>query len=175
MKHFLTTALILFVLIIQSCDERITPAQKEIPEVKPPSKIDFLTAKTWQYESLTFQGGSASVKIVSRNPPVGLNTNEATTTFKYNTDGTVVRTAKGKVENAKWRFLKNETQLEVTRSYGAVEVHNIDLLTKDNFNETFIVTKASFNDDAFWLAVITSYGLPNTLTEYSAISKLIPL
>jgi hypothetical protein len=177
MKRILLPTLIIFAAILGSCDERITPTQNEPAVVVPPTKTELLTANPWQYNELVYKGGSVSKVVMSKiaNPIIGPNSDYAKATMTFKADGTVENNIKGIVEKAKWKFLSNETQLEITTSDNEKEIYSIDALTKDNFNNTTVVTKASFGDDAFWIGFITNLGLPNNINEFSVISKLIPL
>lgn len=177
MKSLLTLTIIIFVLFLQSCDERINPTQTVPVEVKPPTKTDILTANPWQYNELTIKGGSVTKVAFSKiaNPVIGINSDYGKTSLNYSANGTGNINIKGGIENIKWKFVKDETQIEITKESGIKILYNIDLLTKDNFNRNNVTTKASFNDDAFWIGFVTNLGFPNTITEFSNVEKLIPL
>jgi hypothetical protein len=177
MKRLLTLALIFFAAILQSCDERINPTQNIPAEVKPPTKTEILTANPWQYNEVTLKGGSVTKVSFSKiaNPVIGINSDFAKATVTYRADGTAENNIKGIIKKAKWQFLNNETQIQIIEEDGTKILYNIDTLTKDNFNQNNVVTKASFNDDAFWIGFITNLGFPNNITEFSYIFKLVPL
>jgi hypothetical protein len=177
MKHLSILTLIVFVAILQSCDERITPLQTERVEAKPLTKTEILTANPWQYNEAAYKGESVTKVVMSKtaNPAIGLNSDFAKTTMTFKVDGTVENNIKGIIEKAKWKFLSNETQLQITTADNEKEVYSIDVLTKDNFNQSYIITKASFGDDALWIGVATDLGFPSNITEYSIITKLVPL
>jgi hypothetical protein len=177
MKRLLTLTLIIFAAILQGCDERINPTQIVPVEVKPPTKTEILTANPWQYNEVTLKGGSITKVAFSKiaNPVIGINSDYAKATVTYKADGTAENNIKGGIEKVKWKFLNDETQIQITKEDGTKLLYNIDTLTKDNFNQTNVVTKASFNDDAFWVGFITNLGFPNNITEFSNFLKLIPL
>ena len=136
-----------------------------------------LTANPWQYNEVQLKGGSVTKTAFSRisNPPVLLSSDYGKATITYKADGTGENNLRGSIEKIKWKFLSNESQIEVTRENGTKLLYNVDLLTKDNLNQTNVTTKASYNDDAFWIGFITNLGFPNTISEFSTIAKLIPL
>lgn len=177
MRHLITSTLIIFASVLQGCDERINPAQVVPAEVKPPTKTDILTANAWQYNEFQIKGGSVTKVVFSKiaNPIIGINSDFAKTTMTYKANGAVEKNISGSVEKLTWKFLNNETQIETTTSDGKIKLlYNIDLLTKDNLNITNVATKIGYNDDAFWIGYITNLGLPNNITEFSNVYKLIP-
>lgn len=177
MRHFLILVLIIEALFLQSCDERITPSQIAPVEVQPPTKAEILTANAWQYNEVQIKGGSVTKVLFSRiaSPPIGLTSDYAKATITYKTDGTAETDTKGIIEKAKWKFLNNESQIEITKADGVTKIiFSVETLTKDNFNQSTITTKASFNDDAFWLGYITNLGFPTNITEFTNVFKLIP-
>lgn len=178
MRRLLTLIIIIFAIFLQSCDERINPTQIVPVEVKPPTKTDILTANSWQYNEVQIKGGSITKVSFSRiaNPPIGLNSDYAKATVTYKADGTAENNIKGGIEKVKWKFLSNETQIEITKEDGITKIlFNVDMLTKDNFNQSNVTTKASFNDNAFWIGYVTNLGFSDTITEFSNIFKLIPV
>ncbi|MDZ7898417.1 MAG: hypothetical protein U5N85_10395 [Arcicella sp.] len=178
MKRLLILTLITFVAVLQSCDERITPAQTKLVEVKPPTKTEILTANVWQYNEFTIKGGSATKVVFSKiaNPPIQLSSDYGKTSIIYKSDGSFEKNVSGSIEKRTWKFLNNETQIETTSADGKLKIlYNVDLLTKDNLNLTNIATKVAYNDDAFWIGFVTNLGFSNTITEFSNIEKLIPL
>jgi hypothetical protein len=177
MKRLLTLTLIFFAAILQSCDERINPTQIVPVEVKPPTKTEILTANPWRFNEVTLKGGSVTKVAFSKiaNPVIGINSDYAKTTVTYKADGTGESNINGGIEKIKWKFLSNETQIEITKENGTKILYNIDTLTKDNLDQNNVTTKASFNDDAFWIGFITNLGFPNTITEFSTVIKMIPL
>lgn len=178
MRRLLTLTLIFFAIFLQSCDERINPTQIAPVEVKTTTKTDILTANSWQYNEVQIKGGSVTKVSFSRiaNPAIGLSSDYAKATVTYKADGTAESNIKGGIEKLKWKFLNNETQIEITKEDGKTKIlYNLDALTKDNFNQSNVTTKASFNDDAFWVNYVTNLGFPNTITEFTNIFKLIPV
>ena len=178
MKRLITLTLIIFAAILQSCDERINPAKNTVPEVKPPTNTEILTANPWQYNEVTLKGGGVTQVAYSKiaNPVIGINSDFAKATVTFKTDGTAENNIKGIVEKVKWQFLNNETQLQITEEDGTKILYNIETLTKDNFNQNNVVSKASFNnDEAFWAVFISNLGFPRNTTEFSYFIKLIPL
>jgi hypothetical protein len=178
MKRLITLTLIIFAAILQSCDERITPAQNTPEEVIPPTKTEILTANVWQYNEVMIKGGSVTKVAFSRiaNPPIQLNSDFGKTSITYKTDGSFEKNVQGGIEKRKWKFLNNETQIETTSLDGKLKlVYNIDLLSKDNLNLTNVATKVAYNDDAYWVVYVTNLGFPSNITEFSNIEKMIPL
>ena len=177
MRHLVILTLIIFASVLQSCDERISPRQIIPEEVKPLTNTELLTANPWQYNEVKLKGGSVTTTAFSRisNPPIQLSSDYGKATITYKADGTGENSLKGSIEKIKWKFLSNESQIEVTKDNGTKILYKIDLLTKDNLNQTNITTKASYNDDAFWIGFITNLGFPNTISEFSTIVKLIPV
>lgn len=177
MKRLLALTLIIFAAILQSCDERINLVQNIPVEVLPPTKTEILTANPWQYTEVTLKGGSVTKVAFSKiaNPIIGINSDYAKATITFKADGTAENNIKGIAEKVKWQFLNNETQIQITRTDGSKVLYNVDTLTKDNFNQNYAVTKASFNDDAYWVVTMNNLGFPNTITEFSYFIKLIPL
>ena len=177
MKSLLTLTLIIFAIILQSCDERISPIQNAPFEVEPPTRTELLTANSWQYNEVILKGGSVTKIAFSKiaNPIVGINSDYAKTTVVYKVDGSAEKNVSGSVQKVTWKFLNNETQIETTSIDGKLKLlYSIDILTKDNLNITNISTKAFFNDDPYWIGYVTNLGLPNTITEFSTIFKFIP-
>lgn len=177
MKRLMTLTLIFFAAILQSCDERINPTQIVPAEVIPPTKTEILTANPWQYNEVTLKGGSVTKVAYSKiaNPVIGINSDYAKATVTFKADGTAENNIKGIIKKAKWQFLNNETQIQITEENGIKILYNIDTLTKDNFNQNNVVTKASYNDDAYWVVTMNNLGFPNTINEFSYFIKLIPL
>ncbi len=178
MRCLLTLTLIIFAAILQSCDERINPTQITPVEVQPPTKTEILTANAWQYNEVQIKGGSVTKVAFSKiaNPIIGINSDYAKTTVTYKVDGSAEKNTNGSIDKIKWKFLNDETQIETTSADGKTKLlYSIDLLTKDNLNLTNTTTKASFNDDAFWIGYVTNLGFPNTITEFSNVFKLIPV
>ena len=179
MRRLLIFTLIIFASVLQSCDERISPRQIIPEEVKPLTNTELLTANPWQYNEVKLKGGSVTKTAFSRisNPPVQLSSDYGKATITYKADGTGENNLKGSIEKIKWKFLSNESQIEVTRENGTKLLYNVDLLTKDNFNQNNVTTKASLNnnDDAYWISYVTNLGFPNNITEFSNVFKLIPV
>ena len=177
MKRLITLALIIFAIILQSCDERINPIQNVPAEVKPPTKTELLTANAWQYNEVQIKGGSVTKVAFSKiaNPVIGISSDYAKTTVTYKTNGSTEKNVNGGIEKSTWKFLNNETQIETTSLDGKLKLlYTIDLLTKDNLNITNVATKVAYNDDAFWIGYVTNLGFANTITEFSNIFKLVP-
>ena len=177
MRRFFALASIIFAIILQGCDERITPIQSAPVEVEPPTKTELLTAKAWQYNEVQIKGGSVTKIAFSKiaDPIIGISSDYAKTTVTYKTDGSTEKNVNGGIEKSTWKFLNNETQIETTSMDGKQKfLYTIDLLTKDNLNITNIATKIAYNDDAFWIGYVTNLGFANTITEFSNIFKLIP-
>lgn len=177
MRYLLMLTLITFVATLQSCDERINPAQTVPGEVKPPTKTEILTANAWQYNEVQIKGGSVTKVTFSKiaNPIIGINSDYAKTILTYKVDGSVEKNTNGGIDKSKWKFLNNETQIETTSTDGKLKLlYSIDLLTKDNLNLTNVSTRAFFNDDPYWFGQINNLGFPNTITEFSNVFKLIP-
>jgi hypothetical protein len=177
MKRLLTLTLIVFVAILQSCDERITPLQKERVEAKPLTKTEILTANPWQYNEVSLKGGSVTKVAFSKiaNPIINPSSDYAKAFLTFKADGTAENNTKGIIEKSKWKFLTNETQIEITEEDGTKILFNVETLTKDNFNLNYVTTKAFFNDDPFWIGFITNLGFPSNITEFTTFVKLIPL
>ena len=178
MRYLLTSTLIIFAIFSQSCDERINPTQLVPVEVKPPTKMEILTANSWQYNEVQIKGGSVTKVAFSKiaNPIIGINSDYAKTTVTYKVNGSFEKNVNGGIEKATWKFLNNETQIETTSIDGKLKLlYSIDLLSKDNLNLTNVSTKVSFNDDPFWIGYVTNLGFPNTITEFTNVFKLIPM
>ena len=179
MRRLLILTLIIFASVLQSCDERISPSQITPAEVKPPTKTELLTANSWQYNEVQLKGGSVTKTAFSRisNPPIQLSSDYGKATITYKADGTGESNVRGGIEKIKWKFLSNESQIEITKESGKKILYNIDLLTKDNLNQTNVTTKASSNsnDDVFWVQFLKNLGFPDNITEYSTVEKLIPV
>jgi hypothetical protein len=176
MKSLLASTLIILVIALQSCDERINPIKNEPVEVIPPTKTELLTATTWQYNEVTIKGGSVTKVLFSRPSSIQLSSDYGKASVIYKANGSYEKNINGGIEKRTWKFLNSETQIETTSADGKLKlVYNIDLLSKDNLNLTNVATKIAYNDDAFWIGYVTNLGFPNTITEFSNIEKLIPL
>lgn len=117
MKNSLLLTLIITVIILQSCDERITPKTTPVefepivtPPVPPtPSTItEILTAKSWQYNEVLVRGGGKTVVQFSRPTSTGLSSDFAITKATYKKDGSHEEGLKGSVNKGKWATAKDE-------------------------------------------------------------------
>ena len=114
MKPLNLICLLFFTVCFFSCKKDTvtnTPTTK--------TKLDYLTAHTWKYDEY-FRGYNSTTptlyyKTGRTNNYLDLSLNRVT----FRTDGTYTEiTETGSTLNGTWKFLNNETQVQVTNSVG---------------------------------------------------------
>ena len=181
MKQSLLLTLIFTAIILQSCDERITPkidvveVEPPIPPVPPTSSTttETLTAKSWQYNEVLLKGGGNSVAQFSRPNSKGLSSDFATTKVTYKKDGSHETEFKGSVDKGKWELSKDEKQLTIIDSNGGRFAFDVITISKTKL-EISVTYKGNPND-ADWVAKLRSSNLPETIAEFTVVFSFIPI
>jgi hypothetical protein len=177
MKKILLICLILTATFLQSCDERITPLSNNSGgggTNTSKTKTDILTANPWQADEVSIKGGGKTILIFSKSKAIGLKTEYADSKTTYRADGTTEQVEKGFTEKGTWKFLSNESQLQIKPEQGEVQLYIIDLLNETNFNVRVTFKKVDFGNDDNWKGYLELLGLPTTLDSFEIEVKSIP-
>ena len=180
MKQSLLLTLIIFATILESCDERITPATAKI-EIEPPiiptvsTTSEMLTARSWQYNEVLIKGGGKTVVQFSRPNSIGLTSDFGITKVTYKSDGSHETDFKGSTNKGKWKLSTDEKQLTITDSNGGGAIFDVVTISKTKLEISITTKKESFSNNADWLAKLKSLGLPETSTEYTVVFSFVPI
>ena len=191
MKTSLLLILINTAIILQSCDERITPKTTPV-EVGPPktpttpippappapptssTTTENLSAKPWQYNEVLVRGGGKTITQFSRPNSIGLSSDFASTKVTYNKNGSHDTEFKGSINKGKWILSKDEKQITITDSNGGNTVLDVVTISKTKLEISITVKKGSATD-ADWLSKLKSLGLPETSMEYTVVFSFVPI
>jgi len=108
--------------------------KKEKTESKPKTKTELLTSKTWMYDEYFRNYNSANTVLYYKRGKANnlINMNAQRSNFKA--DGTYTEIlANGAPASGTWKFLNNETQIQVNTPVG-IFVSNIVLLDENHFH-----------------------------------------
>jgi hypothetical protein len=173
MKKLLLICSVFTAIFLQSCDERITPNQKDV--VTPTfTKKDYLTAHSWQFNEVIIRGGGKTQVQFSRPNSIALSSDFATTTITYNADGTYQSDTKKGIIKGNWSFSTDEMQIILSKDGGKNEIYDITALDKENFKFSLTTTKASVGNDDLWALTLAALGLPTTSTDLVTGFAMIP-
>ncbi len=187
MKKTLLISLLLTASLLQSCDERITPNDANAGTGTTTggtgttkTKTDLLTAFIWQTDEVSYKGGGKTILVYSK--PKNIASREfAGSKITFKKDGTSQSTKEGFTENGKWKFLSNETQIEITpeqtnpQIIPDPELYAIALLSETNLTLVYTFKKVDFGGDDDWKDFIVAIGLPTTIDSVDVEIKSIPV
>jgi hypothetical protein len=175
MRYFLMIGFIITASFLQSCDERITPKQLNVQIEPEPTKLELLTAHSWQYSEAVLRGGGKTIVQFSRANSITLSSEISTQKDTYRNDGTFTTESNVKNRKGTWKFSSDEKQVTLTDDRGVIRTFDITRLDGDHFDFTETTTKASIGNDTLWTELLTRSGLPATATEFVTSYLMIPI
>jgi hypothetical protein len=167
--------LIITASFLESCDERITPKQSNVQIEPEPTKLELLTAHSWQYNEAVLRGGGKTIVQFSRANSITLSSEISTQKDTYRNDGTFTTESNVKSRKGTWKFSSDEKQVTLTDDRGVIRTFDITRLDGDHFDFTETTTKASIGNDTLWTELLTRSGLPATTTEFVTSFLMIPI
>ena len=124
MKHILLAALVL--LFLTSCT-------KDKPEPATSPNTDLLTAKAWLYDEYYKDYNQPTKKrIYKRNAP-GNSADFSVYQYSFKKDGTFEVRVGNETLYSSWKFLNNETEVEISGGSGAPTRMKVAVLRPDAF------------------------------------------
>jgi hypothetical protein len=166
MKHILLISLILTGIFLQSCDERITPLNNNSGGgvETTVSKTDLISRK-WGYEEINFDVDGKKIVVYGANKTPNINVEFLTTPndyFLFDNKGPLETYTDSKKNTVKgsWKFLSNETQVELTNTPSVV-AFDIDKLDDKKMELSFTVLMANLDKEPLakqQVIVIAAFG-----------------
>ena len=154
MKKLLLICLTFTTIFLQSCDERITPANDLTGGGNPPantSKTDLITRK-WVYEEINFDVDGKKIVVYGNNKTPNLKVEFLTTPndyFLFDKTGSLTTYTDNKKITTKgtWKFLNGEKQVELTNPPSIVSF-DIDNLNDKTMELSFTVVMANLDKES---------------------------
>ena len=166
--------LTIFAFFLQSCDERITPANKQLGGGSTPvmsNNTEFISRK-WVYEEINFDVDGKKTVVYGNN-----KTQNTKVEFLTNPNDYFIFRIKGDLEtyteNKKrtvkgtWKFVGNEKQVELTNT-SSIELFDIDNLSNKSMELSFTVSMTNLGKESVdRQTVITVAAFGNIIKETS--------
>lgn len=141
-------SLLLMAIFLQSCDERINPASNQSGATNTPtvSKIELISRK-WVYEEINFDVDGKKIIVYGNNKTPNIKATFLTTPndyfiFSRGGDLETYTDSKKKIVKGTWKFVANETQVELTNT-PSVALFDIDDLNAKGMEISFTVAMAN--------------------------------
>lgn len=172
-KLLFLISVLLVVISLQSCDERINPASNQSVGINTPaiSKIDLLSRK-WVYEEISFDVDGKKIVVYGNNKTSSTKVTFLTSPndyFIFNNSGDLetYTDSKKKIVKGTWKFVANENQIELTNTPSVV-LFDIDKLSTKEMEISFTVVMANLaKESADKQTIITIAAFGGIIVESS--------
>lgn len=112
MRTLNVLSLVVILCLIVSC-------KKNKGSDQPKTNMELLTSKTWIYDEYFTNYNSSNTILAYKRTKANNSINLSANRTKYNTDGTVSEiNQNGQSVPGTWKFLNNDTQIQVINSVG---------------------------------------------------------
>ncbi len=154
MKKLLLICLTFTAIFLQSCDERITPANEQLGGGNTPitgNKTELL-ARKWVYEEINFDVDGKKTVVYGNNKTPNIKVEFLTTPndyFLFDKAGSLTTYKDNKKVTTKgtWKFLNSEKQVELTNPPSIV-LFDIDNLNDKTMELSFTVVMANLDKES---------------------------
>jgi hypothetical protein len=154
MKKLLLISLTITAFFLQSCDERITPANEQLGGGNIPitgNKTD-LIARKWVYEEISFDVDGKKIVVYGNNKTPNTKVQFLTTPndyFIFGSKGNLETYTDSKKQTVKgtWKFVGGEKQVELTNT-PSIALFDIDNLSDKALEISFTVIMANLDKES---------------------------
>jgi len=129
--HHISVSFFLLLLLLCSCDERISPAVQDDTNTNTTDGTTAiqLTSYIWEIDEVISFSNDSTKTVFSKPKNIGLSTSYNSMFYTFYSDNTVRESTGGIISVATWKLQQSDTQLEITNDKQVATLYNLSSLT----------------------------------------------